>query len=113
MVRSTRLATFAAALAATAATAYAATAKADNDALGIDKAPFGLTQAIAAAEQQHPGGKAAKAEFERAGKDGWVYEVEVVGGARVFDVRVDPQKGTVISSSEDKPDRGEDHEDRD
>lgn len=113
MIRSTRLVVFAAALAATAATAYAATAKDGNDALGIDKARFSLTQAIAAAEQQHPGGKAAKAEFERAGKDAWVYEVEVVSGARVFDVRVDPQKGTVISSSEDKPDRGEDHEDRD
>jgi uncharacterized membrane protein YkoI len=39
--------------------------------------------------------------------------VEVVSGAKVFDVRVDADKGTVISSAEDKADHDDDHDKQD
>jgi len=39
--------------------------------------------------------------------------VEVVSGPKVFDVKVDPDKGTVISFSEDKADRDDDHDKKD
>ena len=50
-----------------------------------------------------PNGKAAKAEFED-GRHGRVFEVEVVSGSKVFDVKVDADSGTVLSSTEDKID---------
>ncbi len=56
--------------------------------------------------------KASRAEYENS-KQGWVYDVEVVSGAKVFDVRVDADKGTVISSAEDKADHDDDHDKRD
>lgn len=87
-------------VAGTAATVFAAGA--ENDALAAANAKVSLTQAITAAEQ-HAAGKATKAEFEH-GKQGPVYEVEVVSGSKVFDVRVDADKGSVISSREDKLD---------
>lgn len=80
-----------------------------NDARAISQAKVSLTQAIAAAEQQ-TGGKASKAEYERT-RNGWVYDVEVVNGADVFDVKVDASAGTVISSAADQADRGDEHED--
>lgn len=73
-----------------------------NDAFAATQVPISLTQAINAAEQ-HAQGKAVKAEFEHA-RQGAHYEVEVVSGTKVFDVRVDAQKGSVISSKEDKID---------
>lgn len=42
-----------------------------------------------------------------------MYEVEVVSGAKVFDVKIDADKGTVISSAEDKADRDNDHDKQD
>ena len=70
-----------------------------------------LAQAVTAAEQ-HANGKAIRAEYEQS-KPGWVYDVEVVSGAKVFDVKVDADKGTVISSVEDKADRDDDHDKKD
>lgn len=90
------------------ANAYAA---GENDALPVAKAGISLTQAVAAAEK-HVGGKAAKAEYELT-RQGWAYDVEVVRGSEVFDVRVDAGKGTVISAAADRADHddGGDHKD--
>ncbi|MFZ3222617.1 MAG: PepSY domain-containing protein [Rugosibacter sp.] len=91
--------------------AYAAQGGMENDAMAITKAKIPLAQAVTAAEQ-HANGKAARAEYERS-KHGWVYDVEVVSGVKVFDVKVDADKGTVISSAEDKADRDDDHDKND
>lgn len=107
MYRYTKLSLLALAMAATGAAAYAAKEGIENDALAIAQARVPLSQAVTAAEQ-HANGKASRAEYEHS-KQGWVYEVEVVSGAKVFDVRIDADKGTVISSAEDKAD----HEDED
>ena len=112
MYRYSKLSLLACALAAAAAgIAYAAKGDTENDAMAIASAKIPLAQAVAAAEQ-HVNGKAAKAEYEQS-KQGWVYDVEVVSGAKVFDVKVDPNKGTVIASAEDKADRDEDHDEKD
>lgn len=79
-----------------------AAASTENDALAAASAKVSLTQAISVAEQ-HAAGKATKAEFER-GKPGPLYEVEVVSGSKVFDVKVDAEQGTVLASREDKLD---------
>ena len=78
-----------------------------NDAAPVLKAGIPLSQAVQTAERQ-AGGKASRAEFERTDA-GNTYDVEVVSGAKVFDVRIDADKGTVLSSNEDKADR--DHDD--
>ena len=98
-------------LAAAATVAHAANSGMENDAMAITKAKIPLAQAVTTAEQ-HANGKAARAEYENS-KQGWVYDVEVVKGAKVFDVRVDADKGTVISSAEDKADRDDDHDKQD
>lgn len=96
------------ALAATAfGTAYGAKS-ADNDAIGVESAKIDLTQAVAAAEQ-HAGGKASRAEFEKS-KGPWVFDVEVVNGKKVMDVKVDPATGKVIAATEDKADHDDDHD---
>jgi uncharacterized membrane protein YkoI len=97
--------------AAAAVAAYAAGAN-ENDALAVGNAKITLGQAVAAAEQKLPG-KAAKAEFEQAKGGRWVYDVEVVSGAKVFDVTVDADTGNVIASVEDKNDRDDDHDEKD
>ena len=76
----------------------------ENDAMAIRHAKVTLLDAVGIA-QRHASGQASRAEFEHA-KQGWVYDVEVVSGSKVFDVRVDAAKGTVLSSAEDKDDRG-------
>jgi len=111
MHRYSKLSLLAVALAAAGIVAHAAESGTENDAMSITKAKIPLAQAIAAAEQQ-VNGKAARAEFENS-KRGWVYDVEVVSGAKVFDVKVDADKGTVISSAEDKADRDDDHDQQD
>jgi uncharacterized membrane protein YkoI len=83
----------------------------ENDALAITQAKIPMTQAITAAEQ-HVNGKAARAEYEQT-KTGWVYDVEVMSGGKVFDVKVDGDKGTIISSAEDKADHDDDHDEQD
>lgn len=79
----------------------------ENDALAIMHAKISLTQAITAAEG-HTQGKAVKAEFEQT-KSGHVFEVEIVKGTQVFDVVVDADKGSIVSSKLDK----EDHDEKD
>lgn len=99
------------ALSATAiGTAFAAKFM-ENDAMAISKAKIPMTHAIAAAEQ-HAHGKASRAEYEQT-KTGWAYDIEVVSGTKVFDVKVDGDKGTVLSSTEDKGDRDDDHDKKD
>ena len=108
MYRYTQLSAIAVAvaMAASGAVAYAAGGGQENDALAIANARISLTQAVAAAEQ-HANGKATHAEFEHS-RQGWIYEVEVVSGAKVFDIKVDAEKGTVIASQEDRADHGKD-----
>lgn len=100
--------TIAAIVIATAGTgAYAATSHGQNDALAISGAKTSLVQAIATAEQS-ASGKAVEAKFKGDAKEGPLYKVEVVSGDKVFDVKVDAKKGTVISSKVDTPDHDED-----
>jgi uncharacterized membrane protein YkoI len=100
-----------AAVGAAGTVAYAANGGMENDAMAIAKAKISLIQAVTVAEQ-HANGKASQAEFENS-KQGWVFDVEVVSGAKVFDVKVDADKGTVISSVEDKADRDDEHDEKD
>lgn len=91
-----------AALSATAiGSAYAAKSAA-SDALAIAGAKIGMTQAVTAAEQ-HIGGKASRAEYERH-KGQWVFDVEVVKDKKIMDVKVDPTSGKVLAATEDKTD---------
>lgn len=83
----------------------------DNDALAISGAKIGLSQAVTAAEQ-HVGGKAAKAEYERH-KGQWVFDVEVVKDKKIMDVSVDPLTGKILAASEDKSDRDDEHDRKD
>src|SRR3981081_39834 len=109
-MKRTLLIPVAAALAALAAGAgYAANG--ENDALAITGAKIDLAKAVAAAEQ-HVGGKAAKAEYERH-KGQWGYDVEVVKDKKVMDVKVDAASGKVISATEDKADQDDDHDEAD
>jgi uncharacterized membrane protein YkoI len=102
-------AVIAAALAASAfGGAYAGANSKENDALAVSTAKIDLTKAVAAAEQ-HVGGKAAKAEYERH-KGQWVYEIEVVKDQKVMDVKVDATSGSVISATEDKVDKDKHHD---
>jgi len=107
MLRYTKIAILATVLASAGAVAYAAQTM-DNDVLAITQAKIPMTQAITVAEQ-HARGKAARAEYEHT-KAGWAYDVEVVSGAKVYDVKVHADKGTVISSVEDKADQDDDND---
>lgn len=103
-----------AALAALTATAFGtayASKFAENDALAINGATIGMTQAVTAAEQ-HVGGKASRAEYERH-KGQWVFDVEVVKDRKVTDVKVDPASGNVIAATADKTDRDDGHDNDD
>ncbi len=112
MVRKSLFAMLALALVvAGGATAFAAQT-ALNDAESVNQATLTLSQAIAAAEQQ-AGGRASKAEYEHSKAHGWVYDVEVVSGAKVFDVKVDAQSGTVLASTLDSGDHDDEHDERD
>ena len=114
MNKTTKLAILATAMATLGGAAYASRST-ENDALAIEQAKIPIAQAISIAEKQH-NGKASQAEFEHT-KKGAIYEVEVVAGAKVFDVKVDADKGTILSSAEDTVDRHEgrddDHDDKD
>ncbi len=96
--------------AAAISSAYAAKSE-ENDALSIAGAKIGMTQAVTAAEQ-HVGGKAARAEYEKH-KGQWVYDVEVVNGAKVMDVKVDSASGKVIAATEDKAEHDDDRDQAD
>ena len=84
--------------------AYAAQST-GNDALAVAGAAVGLGQAITTAEQ-HVGGKATRAEYERH-KGVLTAEIEVVKGKTVMDVVVDATSGKVLSAAEDKEDHNE------
>ena len=99
------------AIIAASTAAYAANSNMENDATAITKAKIPLIQSVTVAEQ-HASGKAARAEYENS-KNGWVYDVEIVSGTKVFDVKVDADKGTIISSVEDKADRDDDRDEKD
>ncbi len=88
----------------TSAVALADNAKtASNDAGPIAQAKISMGAAVTAAEK-HTNGKAVRAEYEK-GKDGrWAYDVEVASGTDVFDVKVDPDAGTIIASTKDAAD---------
>ncbi len=90
-------------------TSYAAGVK-ENDALAVQTTKISLTQAVDAAEK-HVAGKASRAELEKH-KDQLVFDVEVVSGNKVMDVKVDPENGKVLAAKEDKADQDHD-EDRD
>ena len=107
MKRKVYLTALAALSAAAIGSAYAAKS-AENDALAISGAKIGITQAVTAAEQ-HVGGKASRAEYEQH-KGQWVFDVEVVNGKKVMDVKVDPTSGKVIAATEDKSDHDDDHD---
>ncbi len=80
----------------------------ENDAQAVLKAQVSLIQAVTTAEQSAQG-KAARAEYEQNGK-GPHYEVEIVSGAKVYDVRVDAASGKILSTVEDRKDG---HDDKD
>lgn len=112
MYKTIKFAILAAAITTLGGAAFAATPS-ENDAMAINQSWVSIAQAISAAEKKH-GGKATKAELEH-GKQGLIYEVEVVVGAKIFDVKVDAGNGSILSSTEDKPDhdnrRDDDHDD--
>src|SRR4030088_3380182 len=83
-------------------------ANGENDALAIAGAKIDLAKAVAAAEQ-HVGGKASRAEYERH-KGQWVFDVEVVKDKTVMDVKVDPATGKVTAATEDKADKDDDND---
>ena len=105
MKRKVYLTALAALSAAAIGSAYAAKS-AENDALAISGAKIGITQAVTAAEQ-HVGGKASRAEYEQH-KGQWVFDVEVVSGSKTYDVKIDPDHGTVLASTEDMTDHDDD-----
>lgn len=78
-----------------------------NDAVTVVQAKISMGVAVAAAEK-HVDGKAVRAEYEK-GRDGrWAYDVEVAAGSGVFDVKIDPDAGTVIASTKDAADTDDD-----
>lgn len=91
-----------------AAAAALAAQNGENDAVAIGNAKVTLVDAVGIA-QRHASGQASRAEFENSSQ-GWVYDVEVVSGRKVYDVRIDAAKGTVLSSNEDEADRGGEHD---
>lgn len=94
-----------------AAKAYAASGG-GNDALECPRPEIGLSQAVAAAET-YAAGRAVRAELERRHDGRPSYEVEVVSGRKVLDVRVDQRNGRVLAATVDKTDHddGRDAED--
>ena len=110
MNRYSKFSLLALALAAAASMAYAAQSGIVSDALGMSKAKITLTQAIATAEQ-HANGKALEAEYEHA-ISGAFYEVDVVSAGKVFEVKVDADKGSVLSSVEEKKEHDDEEHDQ-
>jgi uncharacterized membrane protein YkoI len=104
MRRSTRLLCLCAATVLVSASALARTAAvAANRAVAVPYAAISLDAAIAAAEK-YAHGNAIGADYEKQQDGQWVYEIEVRSGPKVFDVKVDAEKGTIIASTESKAD---------
>lgn len=105
-MRSTKLMLLASAAVVASAGVFAATS---NDVLLGPPAVISLAQAGTIAEQ-HMTGASIHAEYEKYGGRGqWGYDVEVAVGTKVFDVRIDPTTGAILSSQEDRADRDDDH----
>ena len=110
MNRYSKLSLVVATLAAVAAGAsYAANGGLESKVTAITKAKIPLIQAVAIAEL-HLKGKALEAEYKNA-ITGAFYEVDVVSGGKVFEVKIDADKGSMISSAEDKADDEHDAQD--
>jgi uncharacterized membrane protein YkoI len=102
MRRSTVMLCAAAVLVSASALARTAAISA-NHAVAVPYAAISLDAAVSAAEK-YAHGNAIGADYEKQ-KDGqWVYEIEVRSGPKVFDVKVDAEKGTVIASTESNAD---------
>ncbi len=86
---------------------YAADDK-ENDALAVMATKVSLSQAVTTAEQL-VNGKATRAELEKH-SDQLVFDVEVINGKKVMDVKVDPESGKVLAATEDKIDHDDDHD---
>jgi uncharacterized membrane protein YkoI len=102
----------AAAIGGVGVVAFAANKAGENDALAVANAKIPMAQAISVAEAKVQG-KASKAEFEQQKGGKWVFDIEVVSGAKVYDVQVDAETGTVLAANEDHADRDDDHDARD
>ncbi|MDO5104046.1 MAG: PepSY domain-containing protein [Lautropia sp.] len=75
-----------------------------QDAINLSNAKLSLPEAVAVAEQHHPGSKSTQAELEFK-KGQLYYEVEVVTPQNeVFDVKVDAKDGKVLQSKPDNND---------
>jgi len=83
----------------------------ENDAMAIATAKVSLTQAVTTAEQSAHG-QAARAEYENSHL-GWVYDVEVVSGNKVYDIKVDAASSKVVASKLDQADHDDDHDRQD
>lgn len=83
-----------------------------NETIDAASAKVPLKEAIATAEQ-HFQGRAVRADFKREDGPKSVYEIEVATSTKVFDVRIDADKGTVLAANEDKADRDNDDEEAD
>ncbi|WP_416269365.1 PepSY domain-containing protein (plasmid) [Burkholderia cepacia] len=110
MYRYTRLSVLTVLVAAGVAAAYAENGDGEIAAMSIVHAPVTLAQ-VATAAELHVHGKASRAEYENS-RQGWVYDVEVAGDGKAYDVRVDANKGTILASTVDSADR-DDHDTRD
>lgn len=84
-----------------AAYAYAADS-AHTDAVDAQNVRISLAEAIAIAEQ-HVGGKAIQAELEHE-NGSLFYDVEVNRGTQRMDVRVDVDRGSILSAKADEID---------
>ena len=107
MKRKLYLAAFSALSATLIGSTYAATAI-ENDAFAVESAKIGLAQAVAVAER-HASGKATRAEFEKS-KNRWVFDVEVVSGKQVMDIKVDSMTGKVIAMTADDSDKDDEYD---
>ena len=115
MKRSTKISLSACALATVVSVGViAANAGApQNDALSVTQAKVSLTEAVSAAER-HANGKAARAEYERSASPGqWVYDVEVIAGTKVLDVKVDATTAAILSSTADSAEYDDEHDKKD
>jgi uncharacterized membrane protein YkoI len=102
MRRSTVMLCAAAVLVSASALARTAAISA-NHAVAVPYAAISLDAAVAAAEK-YAHGNAIGADYEKQRDGQWVYEIEVRSGPKVFDVKVDAEKGTVIASTESSAD---------
>lgn len=107
MKRKNYLAAIAVLSASAVGSAYASRSV-ENDAYAIESAKIGLAQAIRTAEQ-HVGGKASRAEFERHEGRG-VVDVEVVSGQKVLEIKVDSTTGAILATSANHADRDDEHD---